>query len=88
MIANALDADGKFTASHVSRKLKQLGLLAPPQKKLETSIQLRDEDLSDFSMDTSNESDDETLLSLINRWMLMILIVLVTIFVIRLVFLL
>ncbi|XP_015878277.3 uncharacterized protein LOC107414639 [Ziziphus jujuba] len=67
MIANALDEDGKFTASQVSRKLKQLGLRVPRQKKLETSIQLRDEDLNDFSMDKSNESDDETLLSLINR---------------------
>ncbi|XP_024022343.1 uncharacterized protein LOC21394741, partial [Morus notabilis] len=66
MIANALDADNKFTASQVSRKLKQLGLCIPRQKRSQTNIRLRDDDLNDISADKVNDSDDETLLSLMN----------------------
>lgn len=66
MIANALDADNKFTASQVSRKLKELGLYIPRQKKSKTSKDLKDGDLNEISTDKVNDSDDETLLSLIN----------------------
>ena len=72
MIANALDSDSKFTASLISRKLKQLGLLVPRKKKLKTSMILRDEDLGDFSMEKLHESDDETLLALRNGYVLVI----------------
>lgn len=66
MIANALGSDNSFTAAQVSRKLKQLGLRAPRQKHSDTDIHLRDEELNDFSV--GQDSDDETLLSLKNRY--------------------
>lgn len=66
MIATALDADNKFTASQVSRKLKELGLYIPRQKRSKTSKDLKDGDLNEISTDRVNDSDDETLLSLIN----------------------
>ena len=65
MIANALDTENKFTASQVSRKLKQLGLHVPQRKRSQSSILLRDED--DLSTEIMHESDDETLISLMNR---------------------
>lgn len=34
MIANALDADNKYTAAQISHKLKQLGLNIPKRKSL------------------------------------------------------
>ncbi|MBA0773629.1 hypothetical protein Gotri_008889 [Gossypium trilobum] len=67
MIANALDADNKFTAAQVSRKLKQLGLYVPRQKKSEENMHLRDEELNDVSANEMHDSDNETLLSFKNR---------------------
>ncbi|KAM6586710.1 hypothetical protein CsatA_009315 [Cannabis sativa] len=67
MIANALDADIKLTANQVSRKLKQLGLYIPRQRKSRASVHLSDGDNNDSSNDKENESDDETLLSLMKR---------------------
>ncbi|MBA0657327.1 hypothetical protein Goklo_009621 [Gossypium klotzschianum] len=67
MIANALDADNKFTAAQVSRKLKQLGLYVPRQKKSEENMHLRDEELNDLSANEMHDSDNETLLSFKNR---------------------
>ncbi|CAB4301968.1 unnamed protein product [Prunus armeniaca] len=66
MIANAMDGDGKFTASQVSRKLKQLGLYIP-RKKRSAAGMLRDEDLNDSNTNKEHDSDDETLLSLMKR---------------------
>ncbi|KAK3011688.1 hypothetical protein RJ639_010868, partial [Escallonia herrerae] len=67
MIANALDADGKFTAAQVSRKLRQLGLRVPQQKRFNSNLKFEDEDLNEFSPEDANNSDDETLLSLSKR---------------------
>uniref|UniRef100_A0A803PQ24 Timeless N-terminal domain-containing protein n=1 Tax=Cannabis sativa TaxID=3483 RepID=A0A803PQ24_CANSA len=67
MIANALDADIKLTANQVSRKLKQLGLYIPRQRKSRASVHLSDGENNDSSNDKENESDDETLLSLMKR---------------------
>ncbi|EOY23387.1 Timeless family protein, putative isoform 1 [Theobroma cacao] len=66
MIANALDADNMFTAAQVSRKLKQLGLHVPRQKRSEDNMHLRDEELNDLSADETCDSDNETLLSFRN----------------------
>ncbi|CAI8604387.1 unnamed protein product, partial [Vicia faba] len=66
MIANALDVDGKFTPAQVSRKLKQLGLYVP-QKRSRGNIHPKGEDLMDYSKDGMDESDDEPLVSLIER---------------------
>ncbi|XP_052180758.1 uncharacterized protein LOC127793960 [Diospyros lotus] len=67
MIANALDADGTFTAAQISRKLRQLGLRVPRKRKSEVNMHLRDEDVINSSAEKGEESDDETLLSLIKR---------------------
>ncbi|KAK2983623.1 hypothetical protein RJ640_023157 [Escallonia rubra] len=67
MIANALDADGKFTAAQVSRKLRQLGLRVPQQKRSNSNLKFEDEDLNEFSPEDANNSDNETLLSLSRR---------------------
>ena len=67
MIANALDADNRFTAAQISRKLKQLGLRVPRQKRSEDNMHLRDEELNDLSADEVCDSDNETLLSFRNR---------------------
>ncbi|XP_008234806.1 PREDICTED: uncharacterized protein LOC103333691 [Prunus mume] len=67
MIANAMDGDGKFTASQVSRELKQLGLYIIPRKKRSAAGMLRDEDLNDSNTNKEHDSDDETLLSLMKR---------------------
>ena len=67
MIANALAADNSFTAAQVSRKLKQLGLHVPRQRKSETKLHLRDEEPNDFSVGEQASDDDETLLSLRKR---------------------
>lgn len=67
MIANAMGSDNSFTAAQVSRKLKQLGLRAPRQKQSETDMHLRDRELNGFSVG-GQDSDDETLLSLKNRY--------------------
>ncbi|EEF49017.1 conserved hypothetical protein [Ricinus communis] len=69
MIANALAADNSFTAAQVSRKLKQLGLHIPRQRRSETKLHLRDKELNDFSVG-EQVSDDETLLSLRKRLVL------------------
>lgn len=61
MIANALDADNKFTPAQVSRKLKQLGLYISRKRRSS------DGDHNDSVIDKESEIDDETLLSLINR---------------------
>ncbi|CAN1267612.1 Topoisomerase 1-associated factor 1, partial [Linum perenne] len=55
MIANALAPEGTFTAAQVSRKLKQLGLVAPRKKRSQADV------------DADHESDDETLLSFKER---------------------
>lgn len=65
MIAKSLDADGTFTAAQVSRKLKQLGLRFPQQKK--GLLHLRDEDLDDPHAEGDDNSDKETLSSLRKR---------------------
>lgn len=67
MIAKALDADRKFTAVQVSHKLKQLGLHVPQRKRFDANMHLRDENLHDSFTDEAHDSDDETLLSLMNR---------------------
>ncbi|XVF53482.1 hypothetical protein PTKIN_Ptkin05aG0102800 [Pterospermum kingtungense] len=67
MIANALDADNMFTAAQVSRKLKQLGLRVPRQKRSEDDLHLRDEGPNHSSDDDTHDSDNETLLSFRNR---------------------
>ncbi|CAL5364455.1 unnamed protein product [Camellia sinensis] len=67
MIANALDADGTFTAAQVSRKLKQLGLRVAQQKRPKAKAHLKDEDVINFSAETAEHSDNETLLSLKKR---------------------
>lgn len=61
MIANALDADNKFTPAQISRKLKQLGLYISRKRRSS------DGDRNESAIDKESESDDETLLSLINR---------------------
>ncbi|KAF8020353.1 hypothetical protein BT93_G0911 [Corymbia citriodora subsp. variegata] len=63
MIANALDGGRIFTPAQIGRKLKQLGLRVPRQKKVEATLHLRDENLSDHSADEMQDSDNETLLS-------------------------
>ncbi|MCD9640157.1 hypothetical protein HAX54_025300, partial [Datura stramonium] len=63
MIANALDSEGTLSAAKISRKLKQLGLYVPKKRSLETNLQLMDE-ASDASAEGSDNSDDETLLSM------------------------
>lgn len=59
MIANALGGENKFTASQISRKLQKLGLHIPQRK--------RGEDLIDSFVGKMHDSDDETLMSLMNR---------------------
>lgn len=66
MISNAMDGDGKLTAPQVSRKLKQLGLYIP-RKRSGANLLKRDEDLNDSNINNPSDSDDETLLSLMNR---------------------
>ncbi|CAN4087655.1 unnamed protein product [Withania somnifera] len=63
MIANALDSEGTLSAAKISRKLKQLGLYVPKKRNLATNLQLMDES-SDASTEDSDNSDDETLLSM------------------------
>ncbi|XP_061996714.1 uncharacterized protein LOC133714584 isoform X4 [Rosa rugosa] len=65
MIANAMDGDDKLTAPQVTRKLKQLGLYIPWKKRSGANMLMRDQDLNDSN--NVNASDDETLLSLMNR---------------------
>lgn len=67
MIANALDADNKFTAVQVSHKLKQLGLRVPQQKKFEANMLIKNENSNSLFTDNADDPDDETLLSLLNR---------------------
>lgn len=69
MIANALAADNSFTPAQVSRKLKQLGLRVPRQKRSKADVNLRDEELNDISTGEGRDSDDETLLSIRNRYL-------------------
>ncbi|KAG5088445.1 hypothetical protein JHK86_001057 [Glycine max] len=66
MIANALDKDGKFTTAQVSRKLKQLGLYLP-LKSSGGKMHPKGADLMDRSNERMDESDDETLVSLVKR---------------------
>ncbi|KAK7391297.1 hypothetical protein VNO78_19711 [Psophocarpus tetragonolobus] len=67
MIANALDEDGKFTPAQVSRKLKELGLSLPQKKSSGGKMHPKGADLNDCSNDRMDESDDETLISLVKR---------------------
>ena len=53
-----------FNTAHVSRKLKQLGLRVPQQKKPKRDIQLRDDDISSEDAD---DSDNETLFAMQKR---------------------
>lgn len=66
MIANALDADGSFTAAQVSRKLKQLGLRVPQPKKSSSHLHLRDEEPDDMYDEGFDDAD--TLSSLRKRY--------------------
>ncbi|KAG4930923.1 hypothetical protein JHK84_047905 [Glycine max] len=66
MIANALDKDGKFTTAQVSRKLKLLGL-SLPLKSSGGKMHPKGADLMDRSNERMDESDDETLVSLVKR---------------------
>ncbi|CAK8573428.1 unnamed protein product [Lathyrus sativus] len=66
MIANALDVVGKFTPAQISRKLKQLGLFVQ-QKSFKGNTHKKGEDLMDYSKDGMDRSDEETLISLIER---------------------
>ncbi|KAK9121617.1 hypothetical protein Syun_019234 [Stephania yunnanensis] len=70
MIASALDANFKLTASQVSRKLKQLGIQISQKRRLsETKMPLRDEDNEDLSVEEKeNDSDEETLSALKRRY--------------------
>ncbi|XP_047265359.1 protein timeless homolog isoform X1 [Capsicum annuum] len=63
MIATALDSEGTLSAAKISRKLKQLGLYVPKKRSLETNLHLMDE-ASDATTEGSDNSDDETLLSM------------------------
>lgn len=67
MIANALDEDGKFTPAQVSRKLKQLGLSLPQKKSSTGKKHLKGVDIMDSPNDRMDESEDETLVSLVKR---------------------
>ncbi|KAL6123153.1 hypothetical protein ACLB2K_075676 [Fragaria x ananassa] len=67
MIANAMDGDDKLTAPQVSHKLKQLGLYIPQKKRSGANRRMRDQELNDSNTNDANASDDETLLSLMNR---------------------
>ncbi|KAL4615631.1 hypothetical protein ACB092_07G140700 [Castanea dentata] len=67
MIANALDADNKFTAVQVSHKLKQLGLRVPQQKKFEANMLIKNENSNSLFIDKAHDPDDETLSLLLNR---------------------
>ncbi|KAJ7974108.1 Timeless protein [Quillaja saponaria] len=58
LIAKALDVNGKYTSAQVSHKLKELGLSVPQKKSFADNMQLTDVD---------DDSDDETLLSLMTR---------------------
>ena len=64
MIANALDGDKTFTTAQIARKLKQLGLCVSRPKKDEDTLHLRNENLSNFSADKMQDSDNKTPLSL------------------------
>ncbi|KAL6509275.1 hypothetical protein OROGR_022585 [Orobanche gracilis] len=68
MIANALDGTGKISTAQVSRKLRQMGLTRPENKRSHSKMHLRDEALSDHCLEGEvDDSDDETLLSMRNR---------------------
>ncbi|KAL0304360.1 UNVERIFIED_CONTAM: hypothetical protein Sradi_6304100 [Sesamum radiatum] len=67
MIANALDGTGRISAARVSRKLKQLGLVGPKNKRSHANKHLKDEDFSDISSEGAGKSDDETLSTRRNR---------------------
>ncbi|KAL0400652.1 UNVERIFIED_CONTAM: hypothetical protein Slati_4095100 [Sesamum latifolium] len=67
MIANVLDGTGRISAARVSRKLKQLGLVGPKNKRSHANKHLKDEDFSDISSEGAGKSDDETLSSRRNR---------------------
>ena len=73
MIANAMDGDDKLTAPQVSHKLKQLGLYIPQKKRSGANRQIRDQELNDSDTNDANASDDETLLSLMNRLVLFLM---------------
>lgn len=68
MIANAMDADGIFTAAQISRKLKKLGLLVPKRKRSEGNMHSRDEDSVNFSAESAEDSDNEPLSSRVKRY--------------------
>ncbi|CAM8896515.1 unnamed protein product [Rhodiola kirilowii] len=63
MIATALDSNVTYTASQVSRKLKQLGLLTLKTHKSEKA-HLASESHGTQGTDDDHNSDDETLLSI------------------------
>ncbi|KAG9141695.1 hypothetical protein Leryth_025341 [Lithospermum erythrorhizon] len=67
MIASELDAEGTFSAVQITRKLKQLGLHVPKKKKSDANFHLRDEPMSDTSIKSPENSDDEPLISLQRR---------------------
>ncbi|XP_008802054.2 protein timeless homolog [Phoenix dactylifera] len=61
MIAKALDGDNTYTAAQVSRKLKQLGLLAPQEKR---STNVEKLSCNKEIIDRGEQSDEETLLAI------------------------
>ncbi|XP_010537125.1 PREDICTED: uncharacterized protein LOC104811936 [Tarenaya hassleriana] len=67
LIANALGSENTSTTAQISRKLKQLGLRLPRQKKAKGDMVLRDEDHDDNSSERTDGSDNETLQALRNR---------------------
>lgn len=69
MIANAMPAGNSFTAAQISQKLKQLGLRLPQQERSEAKLHLIDDEPSSLSTG-GHDSDDETLLSLRNRYLI------------------
>ncbi|XP_073109120.1 uncharacterized protein [Elaeis guineensis] len=60
MIAKALDANNTYTAAQVSRKLKQLGLLAPQEMRSTNAKKLS---CNKEIIDRGEQSDEETLLA-------------------------
>nr|CAD1824075.1 unnamed protein product [Ananas comosus var. bracteatus] len=64
MIAKALDADNTYTASQVSHKLKQLGLLVLGKKVSPIDVELTEDKRT---IDSDAQSDEETLLGMLPK---------------------
>lgn len=64
LIANALGADNTYTAAQVSRKLRQLGLLAPQAKRSSTAAK---HSVDNETIGIEGQSEDETLQAIKER---------------------